>query len=98
MSMTREGAGDRYESYGGEDCAERCERCGWRPEGCTCAPCDECADVLDSGKLTWSRDGRWRCPSCQVRREIKVIAAERPAFRPSLADLYAAVVAQMVRR
>lgn len=43
-------------------------------------PCDECARLVDPGALTWSLDARWRCPHCQVRREIKIVAAEHPAY------------------
>lgn len=43
-------------------------------------PCGECAALTAPGALTWSPDARWRCPKCQVRREMKVVAGERPAY------------------
>lgn len=85
MSMTREGCGDETE-YGIQERAGCCECCGGRGTDCTCEPCGECAKVVDSGRLTWAADGRWRCPSCHVRRECKIVCGERPAFVDRVID------------
>lgn len=68
------------DDYGTQERAESCEGCGSRGTDCTCEPCGSCAKVVDSGRLTWSRDGRWRCPSCHTHAEVKLLCGERPAF------------------
>lgn len=78
---------------------EPCDVCGDRngSDRCRCAPCGDCAKLTDKDSLTWSADSRWRCPKCHQRADVKLLCAERPAFRPNLGHLYLAVAADMMR-
>lgn len=58
--------------------------------GCDCQPCDTCAELTAAGSLNKGLDGKTRCPECHLEADLKIICRERPAFRPSVADLAAA--------
>jgi hypothetical protein len=99
MTMLRTGSsGD--DGHGSQEIADSyaCERCGGHGTACECAPCDACALVVNPSSLTWAADGRWRCPACHLRAEVKVLCGEHKAWRPSMADFYCAVVREMLAK
>lgn len=79
---SRVGCGDEWDAMDLEcnEGPEACERCCSVPSACSCAPCEGCSEVMDSANLTLAVDGRWRCATCSLRADLKLLCAERPAF------------------
>lgn len=100
--MTKQGCGDRdelLEAMGGDE-LDPCEVCGdaMGADRCPCGPCADCATLTGKFSLNRGVDGKWRCPRCHIQADLKLFCAERPAFRPSVADLYVTAARLMVAR
>lgn len=75
---------------------DRCSVCGDYEQACMCAPCGDCAKTTVRFALNRGLDRRWRCPACHLKADLKM-CGERPAFRPTVSDFYAATWSHMAR-
>lgn len=81
-----------------QDEPEPCKVCGdaMGSDRCPCGPCGDCAKLTARFALNRGVDARWRCPACHLKADLKM-CGERPAFRPTVSDLYAAAWSVMAR-